>query len=54
MAWAGDHRSASALDFVIEATTAHHGPAVLHDDADYRTVARHASDLAEHNVHDIA
>ncbi|MFF4487561.1 PIN domain-containing protein [Streptomyces sp. NPDC001544] len=54
MARAGEHRSASAVDLVIAATAAHHGLAVLHDDADYRAVARHASDLAEHNVHDVA
>jgi hypothetical protein len=25
----------------------------LHDDSDYRTVARHSSDLAEQNIHDL-
>ncbi|MGA5315490.1 PIN domain-containing protein [Streptomyces pseudogriseolus] len=54
MAGAGEHRSASAVDLLIAATAAHHGLAVLHDDADYRAIARHASDLTEHNVHDIA
>jgi predicted nucleic acid-binding protein len=54
MARAGEHRSASAVDLVIAATAAHHGLTVLHDDADYRAVARHASDVTEHNVHDIA
>ncbi|EFL33639.1 conserved hypothetical protein [Streptomyces viridochromogenes DSM 40736] len=54
MAQAGEHRSASAVDLVIAATAAHHGLAVLHDDADYRAIARHASDLLEHNVHNIA
>jgi hypothetical protein len=34
-------------------SAAHHGLTVLHDDADYRTVARHASDLSEHNIHDV-
>lgn len=53
MAQAGEHRSASAVDLVIAATAAHHGLTVLHDDADYGTVARHASDLNEHNVHDV-
>ncbi|MFJ6724859.1 PIN domain-containing protein [Streptomyces sp. NPDC091281] len=53
MARAGEHRSASAVDLLIAATAAHHGLAVLHDDADYRTVARHASDLSEHHVRDI-
>lgn len=54
MAQAGEHRSASAVDLVIAATAAHHGLAVLHDDADYRAIARHASDLTEHNIHDVA
>lgn len=53
MARAGEHRSASAVDLMIAATAAHHGLTVLHDDADYRTVARHAPDLSQHNVHDI-
>jgi predicted nucleic acid-binding protein len=53
LAQAGAHRSASAIDLMIAATAAHHGLIVLHDDADYRTVARHAPDLAEHNVHDV-
>ncbi len=54
MSRAGTHRSASAVDLLIAATAAHHGLTVLHDDRDYRTVARHASDLVEHNVHDVA
>ncbi|MHC5907079.1 PIN domain-containing protein [Streptomyces sp. S6] len=54
MAQAGEHRSASAVDLIIAATAAHHGLTVLHDDADYRAVARHASDLSEHNIHDLA
>ncbi|KAA0929758.1 PIN domain-containing protein [Streptomyces apricus] len=53
MAQAGEHRSASAVDLAIAATAAHHGLAVLHDDADYSTIARHASDLTEHNIHDV-
>ncbi|WP_406178482.1 PIN domain-containing protein [Streptomyces canus] len=54
MARAGEHRSAAAVDLVIAATAAHHGLTVLHDDADYRAVAQRASDLTEHDVHDIA
>ncbi|MFF7543846.1 PIN domain-containing protein [Streptomyces canus] len=54
MARAREHRSASAVDLVIAATAAHHGLTVLHEDADYRAVAQYASDLTEHNVHDIA
>ncbi|HEV2372539.1 MAG TPA: PIN domain-containing protein [Streptosporangiaceae bacterium] len=53
MARAGEHRSASAVDLMIAATAAHHGLTVLHDDPDYRTVARHAPDLTELNVQDI-
>jgi hypothetical protein len=44
----------AAVGLVIAATSAHHGLAVLHDYADHRAVARPASDLTEHNVHDIA
>jgi predicted nucleic acid-binding protein len=54
MARAGVHRSASAVDLMIAATAAHHGLTVLHDDAHYRTVARHAPELSEHNVYDIS
>ncbi|MGW2249642.1 PIN domain-containing protein [Kitasatospora sp. NPDC001660] len=54
MALAGHHRSASAVDLMIAATAAHHGLTVLHDDADYRTVAQHAADLSEHSVLDHA
>ncbi|MEU0055893.1 PIN domain-containing protein [Streptomyces sp. NPDC006334] len=53
MARAGEHRSASAVDLVIAATAAHHGLAVLHDDADYPAIARQATDLLEHSVHDV-
>jgi predicted nucleic acid-binding protein len=54
MARTGEHRSASAVDLMIAATAAHHGLTVLHDDVDYRTVARHAPDFSEHNVRDVA
>ncbi|KUL69495.1 MULTISPECIES: hypothetical protein [unclassified Streptomyces] len=40
------------MDVVIGATATHHGLAVLHDDADYCAIARHAYDLPEHNIHD--
>lgn len=53
MARAGEHRSASAVDLITAATAAHHGLTVLHDDDDYRTVARHAPDVSEHNVRDV-
>jgi predicted nucleic acid-binding protein len=54
MAMASEHRSGSAVDLMIAATAAHHGLTVLHDDADYRTVARHAPDFSEHNIGDIS
>ena len=54
MAQAGEHRSASAIDLMIAATAAHHGLTVLHDDADYRTVARHTPDFREHNIRDVS
>jgi predicted nucleic acid-binding protein len=54
MARADEHRSASAVDLMIAATAAHHGLTVLHDDADYRAVARHAPDFSEHNIHDVS
>jgi predicted nucleic acid-binding protein len=54
MAMTGEHRSASAVDLMIAAAAAHHGLTVLHDDAGYRTVARHASDFSEHNIRDIS
>ena len=50
----GHHRSASAAGLIIAATAAHHSLTVLHDDADYRTVARNAPNMAEHNIHDTA
>jgi predicted nucleic acid-binding protein len=53
MAQAGEHRSASTVDLIIAATAAHHGLTVLHDDADYRVVARHASDLTECGIRDV-
>ena len=53
MAWTGEHRSASAVDLMIAATAAHHGLTVLHDDTDYRAVARHAPDFSEHNIRDV-
>ncbi|MFH8580448.1 PIN domain-containing protein [Streptomyces zaomyceticus] len=53
MAGAGEHRSASAVDLLVAATAAHHGLTVLHDDVDYRTIARHAPDLREHGIRDI-
>ena len=53
MSRAGEHRSASAIDLIIAATAAHHGLIVLHDDNDFATVARHAPELAQHNIHDV-
>jgi predicted nucleic acid-binding protein len=46
--------AASPLDLMICATAAHHGLIVLHDDADFVTVARFLSDVGERNVRDIS
>jgi predicted nucleic acid-binding protein len=54
MADTGHHRGASAVDLMIAATAAHHGLVVLHDDADYRAIARHAPDVREQNVREPA
>jgi predicted nucleic acid-binding protein len=53
MSRAGEHRSASAIDLIIAATAAHHGLIVLHDDSDFATVARHAPELVQHNIHNV-
>jgi predicted nucleic acid-binding protein len=54
MTSASEHRIASAMDLMIAATAAHHGLTVLHDDAGYRAVARHAPDLSEHDIRDVS
>ncbi len=48
----GAHRALSAVDLLICATAAHHGLAVLHDDGDFATAARHLPDLRERGVRD--
>jgi predicted nucleic acid-binding protein len=42
--------AASPLDLMVCATAAHHGLIVLHDDADFVTVARLLPDVSERNV----
>lgn len=54
MSRAGEHSSASAVDLIIAATAAHHGLTVLHDDSDFRTLARHAPDLGEHGIRHVS
>lgn len=46
----GAHRALSAVDLLICATAAHHDLAILHDDSDFATAARHLSDLRERTV----
>ncbi|MCQ4081880.1 PIN domain-containing protein [Streptomyces sp. RB6PN25] len=46
----GTHRALSVVDLLLSATAAHHGLTVLHDDADFETLARSARDLHERNV----
>jgi predicted nucleic acid-binding protein len=50
---AGAHRSMSTVDLLICATAALRGLAVLHDDNDFATAARHLTDLTERQVHDL-
>ncbi|WP_278263779.1 PIN domain-containing protein [Nocardia sp. AG03] len=50
MSRAGEHRSASVVDLTIAATAAHHGLVVLHHDADFRTLAKHATDVEELDI----
>ncbi|QKV94686.1 PIN domain-containing protein [Streptomyces sp. NA02950] len=50
LAQRGQHRSLSAIDWLICATAAHHGLVVLHDDADFRAAAHVLPDLAERSV----
>ena len=38
------------LHEIVAATAAQHGVTVLHDDADFRTIARHATELSELNI----
>ncbi|MFF8192406.1 PIN domain-containing protein [Streptomyces bobili] len=45
--------AAGPLDLMICATAAHHGLIVLHDDADFVTVARFLPDVSERNVHNV-
>jgi predicted nucleic acid-binding protein len=47
----GEHRGLSVVDLLVSATAAHHGLTVLHDDADFATVARTVRDVRERNVH---
>ncbi|MFC9994625.1 PIN domain-containing protein [Nocardia sp. NPDC127526] len=48
----GSHRCLSAVDLQICATAAYHGLVVVHDDADFVTAARLATELRQRNVHD--
>lgn len=50
---AGGHRAASVTDLLVCAVAAHHGAVVLHDDLDYRLIARLLPDLAERSIRDL-
>jgi predicted nucleic acid-binding protein len=50
LAHRGAHRALSVTDLLVAATAAHHGLAVLHDDADYVAAGKHLPDVAEHRV----
>lgn len=47
----GSHQCLSAVDLQICATAAHHDLIVVHDDADFVTASRHATELRQCNVH---
>ncbi|NNH74034.1 PIN domain-containing protein [Nocardia uniformis] len=48
----GNHQSLSVVDLEVCATAAHHGLVVLHDDGDFVTAAKLATELRQRNVHD--
>ncbi|MGW1812843.1 PIN domain-containing protein [Streptomyces sp. NPDC002125] len=50
LAQRGQHRSLSAVDWLVCATAAHHGLVVLHDDNELRAAARLLPDVTERNV----
>jgi predicted nucleic acid-binding protein len=49
----GAHRGLSAVDLLICATAADRDLAVLHDDNDFVTAARHLPDLRERTINDL-
>ncbi|WP_431966431.1 PIN domain-containing protein [Nocardia sp. bgisy134] len=48
----GNHGCLSSVDLQICATAAYHGLVVVHDDADFVTAARLATELRQVNVHE--
>ncbi|WP_030941959.1 PIN domain-containing protein [Streptomyces sp. NRRL S-646] len=50
LAQRGQHKSLSAVDWLVCATAAHHGLVVLHDDNDFRAAARVLADVSERSV----
>ncbi|WP_040832830.1 PIN domain-containing protein [Nocardia brevicatena] len=48
----GCHQCLSAVDLQVCATAAYHGLVIVHDDADFRTATRLATELEQVNVHD--
>jgi predicted nucleic acid-binding protein len=46
----GPRRSLSTADWLVCATAAHHGLAVLHDDNDFRAAARVLTEVTERSV----
>ncbi|BDU09072.1 PIN domain nuclease [Nocardia cyriacigeorgica] len=48
----GSHSCLSAVDLQVCATAAYHGLVVVHDDSDFVTAARLATELRQLNVHD--
>lgn len=48
----GNHRCLSAVDLQVCATAAFHGLTIVHDDSDFVTAVRLATELRQVNVHD--
>ncbi len=46
----GQHRSAGVVDLVVCATAVHHDLTVLHDDSDFRTVARVLPEVRQRDI----
>jgi predicted nucleic acid-binding protein len=47
---AGALRAFSLVDLLICGTAAHHGLAILHDDGDFETAARHLTDVRQRRI----
>lgn len=46
----GQHRGPGVVDLVVCATAVHHGLTILHNDRDFKTVARTIAEVSERNI----